>query len=465
VRLAGLDRPTGLVFDEIFYARDACWYVIAEQSTCGIGELASRTHPPLGKWIIASGISLFGYEPFGWRVTAALAGTLSVALLYVLARRLLSPVLPGVAATVGSAAAAALLAIDFLHLVQSRVAMLDIFIVAFTVAAVLAIVLDRDRDRAPAGASLLNRLTLGRPWRLLAGACVGAGTATKWSGAYIGLALVALTIVWEIAATPRDGAESLASRARRAFRREVIPTVTLLGIVPLAAYVVSYTGRMPGEILAAPWQEGSVWRGIWDHQRAMLDFHTGLEGHHPYESAPWSWPFLKRAVAYWFTAEPGAYREILALGNPLAWWPSMVATLGVAVAWLRRGASVWQPEAVIIAGALAAYAPWLVLSGTRSQVFLWYLLPSLPFVYLAVGLLAARAWDRLAGRAVMAGYALLLLAGFAFYFPVLTALPLEPDAWWLRITFRDCERTGAPTLELPDAEINSGPPPDGWCWI
>jgi hypothetical protein len=32
--------------------------------------------------------------------------------------------------------------------------------------------------------------------------------------------------------------------------------------------------------------------------------------------------------------------------------------------------------------------------------------------------------------------------------------------------FTDCERPGgAPTLELPDDTINTGPPPDGWCWI
>jgi hypothetical protein len=29
----------------------------------------------------------------------------------------------------------------------------------------------------------------------------------------------------------------------------------------------------------------------------------------------------------------------------------------------------------------------------------------------------------------------------------------------------ECDRRGAPTLELPDDEIDSGPPPTGWCWI
>jgi hypothetical protein len=43
---------------------------------------------------------------------------------------------------------------------------------------------------------------------------------------------------------------------------------------------------------------------------------------------------------------------------------------------------------------------------------------------------------------------------------------LEPDAWRTRIRLTDCERPGGePTLTLPDDEINSGPPPEGWCWI
>ncbi len=63
----GLNRPTELVFDEIFYARDACWYVFASQDPCGVTDLVSRAHPTLGKWMIAFGIAGFGYEPFGWR--------------------------------------------------------------------------------------------------------------------------------------------------------------------------------------------------------------------------------------------------------------------------------------------------------------------------------------------------------------------------------------------------------------
>jgi dolichyl-phosphate-mannose-protein mannosyltransferase len=468
VRLIGLGSPAGFVFDEIFYARNACRFVI-DTAQCGINDLVSGAHPPLGNWLIGIGIRLFGYDEFGWRITSAVAGVLGVALLYLLVRRLLAGRVPAGAATVGATAAAALLAVDFLHLVQSRVAMLDSFVTMFVIATVLFAVLDGVRRRGPRGEDLdapgwLRRVTLGRPWRLATGLALGAATAVKWSGGYVALGLVVLLVAWEVAA-PLEGADGESRGFRAALRRELGPSLVLLGVVPVLVYLASYTGRVHGELLALPWREGSVWRGIADHQLAMLRFHTGLAGDHPYESAPWSWLLLKRPVAYSFAANGGTYREILAIGNPLTWWGGAAAIGALTVRLARAGAAMAQPEAVLLVAALATYLPWLVLSGSRSQVFIWYLLPTIPFLYGAVGLLAARAWSSIAGRVAIGVAALAVAASFAFFFPILTAQPMAPNEWRSRIWFADCSRPAAPTLALPDAQINTGPPPGGWCWI
>jgi dolichyl-phosphate-mannose--protein O-mannosyl transferase len=472
VRLPGLNRPQAFVFDEIWYARNACRYVIGTPE-CGIDELASRAHPPLGNWLIGTGIKLFDYEEFGWRIAAAVFGILSVALLFILVRRLLRNA-PPAARTVGAFAAAALLAGDFLHLVQSRVGMLDVFVTFFVIAAVFFAVLDRDRptaarwDRRPAG--FLRALALGRPWRLLAGAALGAAVSVKWSGAYVALAIIPLVAAWEIAARrhgedPAEPARPWRRAAWLAIREEGPRSVVLLGLVPVAVYLAAYIGRMPGELIGLPWQEGTVWRGIWDHQQAMLSFHTGLAGSHPYESPPWSWLLLKRPVAYYFAASEGPYREILAIGNPLAWLAGVLGLIGLAVAWARNRWRARGPEAVVIAAALAAYLPWLVLQGSRSQVFLWYILPTIPFLYAAVGILAAWAWRSVPARVAAGAFGVAVVALFAFFFPILAALPLRSDDWRSRIWLADCARPGAPTLELPDDAISSGPPPSGWCWI
>jgi dolichyl-phosphate-mannose-protein mannosyltransferase len=478
LRLAGLTTPAGLVFDEIFYARNACQFVLAG-AQCGIDDLVSGAHPPLGNWLIGIGIKVFGFDEFGWRVASAVAGTLSVALLYVLVRRLLAAGQGApAAATIGATAAAALLATDFLHLVQSRVAMLDSLVTLFVIAAVLFVTLDAGRRRGTKGEDLdapswLRRLALGRPWRLAAGVALGSATAVKWSGGYVALGVLALVIIWETAASIEPGGGDRPAQERRswpaafgaAFRREAVPTMVLLGLVPLALYVASYTGRVHGELLALPWREGSFWRGILDHQLAMLRFHIGLAGDHPYESAPWSWLMLKRPVAYSFAVEAGSYREILAIGNPLTWWAGALALVAVGVRWARSGAAPGDPAVVILVASLSTYLPWLILSGSRTQVFIWYLLPTIPFLYAALGLLAAPAWSSVAGRVATGVAALAVAASFVFFLPVLTAQPLTPDAWRMRIWFADCNRPGAPTLELPDDEINRGPPPSGWCWI
>lgn len=463
-----LGRPVDLVFDEVFYARDACWYVAGTEAVCGITELASRTHPPLGKWLIGAGIAVLGYDPVGWRLTVATAGTLSVSLLYLLAWRLLRTIVVPLAATIGAATAAALLAIDLLALVQSRVAMLDAFIALFVIGAVLAAVLDRDRHQERDDRPWWWWPTLGRPWLMLAGACLGAAAAVKWSGAYVAPAIVGLVVIWAIVDRRRaEPGAGWRTWIRGALRREALPAIVALGVVPVLVYVASYTGRMPGELLALPWDPASVWNGIWQHQRAMLDFHTELGGDHPYQSPPWAWPLLQRPVAYWFGDEGGAYREILAVGNPLAWWPGLAALAALLVTWSRAGWGWLRPEPVILAGAGATYLPWLVLSGDRSQTFLWYILPTLPFLYLALGAFAAWAWAsaRIPARAAAAGLGALVLAGFAFWLPVATALPLEPEGWRMRMLFADCDRPDGVVRELPDDSTSQGLPPDGWCWI
>jgi dolichyl-phosphate-mannose--protein O-mannosyl transferase len=235
-------------------------------------------------------------------------------------------------------------------------------------------------------------------------------------------------------------------------------------VVPLAIYLAAYVGRMPGELIGLPWQEGTVWRGIWDHQQAMLTFHTTLQGNHPYESPPWAWLLLKRPVAYSFDNSAG-YREILALGSPLAWGIGAAALLVLLFLWARTGWRVRGPAAPLIVAALATYLPWLALQGDRSQVFLWYILPTIPFLYAAVGVVMAWSWRWLAVRVVAGVLGIAVIGLFAFFLPVLVALPLDPDGWRARMWFTDCARPSAPTLALPDDLISSGPPPTGWCWI
>src|SRR5205814_10536358 len=96
----------------------------------------SWVHPPLGKWMIAGGIKLFGDTPFGSRASSALFGTATVVLIALMALLLFESVLWCFVTGV-------LAATESLLFVQSRVALLDIFVAFWIVLGFLFVLLDR----------------------------------------------------------------------------------------------------------------------------------------------------------------------------------------------------------------------------------------------------------------------------------------------------------------------------------
>ena len=482
LRLITLARPTDYMFDEIYYAKDACWYLHDSASVCETDHEITYVHPPLAKWLIALGIRLYGYNTFGWRIMAALVGTATVLLLYILARKLLG-------STVAASVASGLLAIDFLHFVQSRIAMLDIFVPFFGLASLVCLVYDR--------AALLDGRRgriLARPWRAGAGAFAAAAAASKWSGFFfLGIAIV-LTILWEIAARRRrEGLPSL--------RMEAIPTILYLKLLPIALYAATFVGRVDGKMLAAPWATGSWLRALWDLHFVIVKFHRTLGTHHSYESPGWTWMLLKRPVAYFFdkTAN-GEYKEILALGSPFVWWMSILALTVVFAVVLRRR-DPFGPEVFIAMGFVLTYGFWL-LPSERPSVFLFYMLPVVPFMCLALGYVARWLGTSWEARTAVALFGVCSIAIFMYYRPILVASAIPQRDWDRRMWIFDdrtplafgpvtvaktplplveCDKVAAEptsttaietkskkrtgTAAADDEDDGDDLPPKGWCWI
>jgi dolichyl-phosphate-mannose--protein O-mannosyl transferase len=460
LRLVRVADPRALVFDETYYAKDACWYVNVSERICDTATEITQVHPPLSKWIIAIGIRLFGHDSFGWRISAVVFGTIAVALLYLLARKLLL-------STTGATIASGLLAIDFLHFVQSRIAMLDVFSVTFGIACILFVVYDRDRllktDRPP------DRL---RSWRLAAGIAGGAATACKWTGAFFLVMAVILVIAWEWSARRRDGG-SIGSTLRGLLLQESLTIVFWLVVLPIVVYAVTFFGRIE-------WSDGSLLKAFIDRHRYMVDFHANLESHHSYESPAWSWLLLKRPVSYFFeTDSQDRYKEIFATGNPFVWWPAVLAVFYAAFRWLRARSN-WGPEAVIVLGFIATYVTWFLLSLTgRSATFLFYVLPTVPFLCLALGYVAARIGRSWEARTAIGLFSLGAIGLFAFYYPLLANVAIPQPEWDRRIwAFDKCDvegiETTADVTQTSNGKVTTfatttmtteSLPPKGWCWI
>jgi general L-amino acid transport system permease protein len=114
VRLTVVTKP---YFDEIHY-------LPAARAVLVLSQPLNPEHPPLGKEILALGIALFGDGPLGWRIMPALFGTLG---LFAAMRALWFASLSRFA----TIACGVLLATAFPLFVQSRIAMLDIFMASF----------------------------------------------------------------------------------------------------------------------------------------------------------------------------------------------------------------------------------------------------------------------------------------------------------------------------------------------
>ncbi|HEX2241132.1 MAG TPA: phospholipid carrier-dependent glycosyltransferase [Actinomycetota bacterium] len=487
IRLARLGDPGSIIFDEVYYAKDSCWYVNVNSALCGIDYESTQVHPPLGKWLIALGIRLFGYDAFGWRIAAVFAGTAMVALLYLLARKLFR-------STLGAIAASGLLAIDLLHFVQSRIAMLDIFVGLFALAAFLFVIYDRERliaqDEEEIDPDVWEgppRGLLDRPWRLAAGAAAGAATASKWTGGLVLLAVLVLTVVWEISARRRRGR---ATPVRLALREEGLSIFVWLMVAPLAVYLFTYIGRIEGDLLALPWADGSIVRALIDRHKYMLDFHTDLLSTHSYQSPAWSWILLKRPVSYAFcagtscnpaTAE-GNYKEIFATGNPFVWWPAVLALVYIAAVWVRKR-DLRGPEGTILAGFVLTYGPWLLPMLDRPAVFIFYMVPTVPFLCLALAYVVTKMPYRDAPRlslGVLTAFATIAFSSFVWYYPLVANGSVPQPEWDRRIWFfDDCDKppgvlttqtvtetTGTVvTTRTTETTDNSSLPPKGWCWI
>lgn len=480
LRLVGVERPNTIVFDETYYAKDgwsllqkgyeADWASNANDAltrgdTSGLTDTASFiVHPPVGKWLIGLGEAAFGMNSFGWRIAAVVFGALLVIATIRLARRLSRSLLVG-------AMAGIMLTFDGLAFTMSRIALLDIFQATFLVAAVAALVADRDWHRSRLADAIESRgwrdlggrfgpVLLWRPWRWTAGVLFGLAVATKWNSLFVLAVFGLLTVWWDVSARRLAGA---GHRAWYAVLVEgVLAFVSLVGTT-LVVYVASWTGwllssdawdrRWGVDHPDHPWVAafGAPLASLLEYHREIYAFHTGdymREQTHPYDAHPAGWLLMLRPISLAASNDiaagtpgcPGPEKcvsVIVGMGTPVLWWMAAAALVLAAIWWLAG--RDWR-FGVPLLGVLATWLPWF--ASADRPVFFFYAITIIPFstIALAMALGMALGPVRSPGRrtgAIIAGLALgLVVANFAWLYPVLTDQMLPYGQWLARMWLR-----------------------------
>ncbi|WP_426181579.1 dolichyl-phosphate-mannose--protein mannosyltransferase [Microbacterium sp. TWP3-1-2b2] len=457
LRLTNLAHPHVLAFDETYYVKDA-WslWTLGYEGTWGdganqdflTGDTSALTgagsfvvHPPLGKWIIALGMGVFGAgNSAAWRLTVALIGTATVLLVYLVAKALTRSV-------VAASIAGLLLAIDGLSIVMSRIALLDGILTFFILLGFLFILYDRrrslplvERVERDSPDPLWGPVIWRRPWVVAAGFALGAACAVKWSGLYALAGLGLYLVITDALARRRAGVLLWPTDA--AFRQG---PVSFLLLVPAAllTYLASWTGWL---LTAGGYDRqfsANPLAALWKYHESIYGFHVGLSTGHAYASPAWQWPFLIRPTAVWVGDDQSCGTDhcisvVSSVPNPLIWYAGVAAAIFLLYRFvrglIRRQPMPWT-YAIPLVGLAVTYVPWLLYP--QRTIFQFYTVVMMPFLVLALVLalreIAGRRYEplhrRQSGERTVIVFLVVTVLVSAFYYPVWIGMNVPYEFW------------------------------------
>jgi len=466
VRLWGLDRFNTLVFDEVYYAKFGNNYLTHVPFFDG--------HPPLGKLIIALGIWLGSHVPFWHESVNGLTGSLRSPWDYRWINAFLGSFIPllnaGIAYQLSSRRSFALIAglftaVDGIFIVESRYALINIYIVLFGLLGHWLFLL-----------ALNNQKHKRKLFLIIAGIAFGCSVATKWNGLFFLGGVYFLWIfawIWQILVKKLNGIDNLSNGSEEINQQASSPlqkltqlytwqVVLFLGILPLTVY----------SLIWIPHLQLDTKYGFIEVHKQILAFHERLGGNnaqvHPYCAAWYKWPLLTRPMAYYYQIAQSAtdplpvfgpnlpvgsgkiIYDVHAMGNPFLWWFAAAAILfllgmlivSMVIYW-RQQKHFTLPKNFTVDTWIALYlvvnyatnlVPWMRVSRCA---FIYHYMTAVVFAFLAIAWFVDQCLRSYYRPLQVIGIiiSLFILAAFVFWLPIYLGLPLSSEDYRLRMWF------------------------------
>jgi len=374
-------------FDEIYYVSSAESYLKLQQPY-------EWTHPPLGKLVIASGIELFGYNPFGWRIMGVLFATLMIALIYLVGKELFGT-------WIGAFAPAFLLTFDFMHFTMGRIATVDTFVVLFSLGSQLFFLI-YIQDLRKNGWKV-STLPL-----LLAVFFFALSFSTKWLALFGFAGQLAILLALRLKDAVKLNEGCLSIKVKGLYARPFFLLALFLGL----AIFVYFTTYIP-DMLA-----GSTLTDIFKLQEYMFTYHSELEATQPFASPWWTWPLILKPVWLFTSYLPAdLVSTIVLIGNPAVWWVGFVFVI------LAFGEAMEIRDFPCIYITVLFFVQWLPYVFISRPTFLYHFYTNVPFLCLAVGYFLNRYWSKKWGKAAALAYFSVVVVLFLLFYPAISGMP------------------------------------------
>lgn len=388
---------SGTIWDEYYYV------TTAYQFNHHLPALIT-VHPPLGMYLISAGMSVFGDNPFGWRIVPDLAGILLVMLVYIFTKKIS---LSRSAAVIASV----LLSVDFMHFMITRMASLESTLAFFAILSVFFLYCYAEARRSSEDFNATLRYLL--PCAL----SIALAISIKWSALYSLVTALLVIAYFEFVYSYRG---SLRTKLIAVFN-----ICALFVVLPVSLYFSCYYPTV-----FYPFYKNSGMNDFWSFvsslQPVMYQFHTHMVNHVPNGgdgSEWWQWPLITQPqlVYRWLDIRSNLSSIGLLMGNPLIWWlfyPSLLLML-VHVLKVRKFMPLF-----LLSATLLQFLPY-ALFGRISYIYYFYI--SSVFGIMLLGYLFSQALQLKNRRLnyLIVAYVLACILLFVAFYPLLSGLPVD----------------------------------------